>query len=168
MSSIFEQLQDGTSTILPTSKENTIILQTKIPLDPTDHPTIYYLDKSSNTNGVPLTDILNSKEVLTNISNSLSSTLSNVSLPLNCHSKEILLKPINDPNNRLQFELEFSVPQVIQKVLISLSKQMLPPQLQTNPHLWITHLEIDVFQPHPPILPIQIRYNQIRTFSKPT
>jgi hypothetical protein len=144
MSILLEELHRGTSQATNISREHTIILQTHIPLNKNGNTIIYYLGMSSNTLGISISELPNSQQVLESISRETRLNATHLSLPKRCQPTEVNIDMSENPYNRLQFKLTFTVSHTIQQALITLANQLLPNELKNNSSVWITNLRVNV------------------------
>jgi len=144
MSTLLEELHRGTSQATNISKEHTIILQTHIPLNKSGNTIIYYLDMSSSPLGISIPELPNSQQVLESLSRATRLNATHLSLPKRCQPTEVNIDMSENPYNRLQFKLTFTVSHTIQQALIALANQLLPNELRNNPSVWITNLRVNV------------------------
>jgi hypothetical protein len=134
---IINQLHRKTATVTHIPLEDTIVLNLEIPFSE-EAACVYYLDRSSNTCGILVSELPDSEALMADFSEVLKESVSNLSLPPYCRVKRLFLSPRD--GGKIKLDLEYSIPQTLQNFIADLIKQTLTSRLRSNPNIWVSKL----------------------------
>lgn len=160
---ILKQLHEKTAAATNIPLDDTIVLKLEIPFSEEETACVYYLDLSSNTCSIPVSDLPESESLMRDFSELLKSSVSTLSLPAHCRVQKLFLSPRD--GGKIEIDLEFPIPQPVQNSIASLVKQTLTSRIRSNSNIWISELWTQLSTSNPHLFRYRLRTDDKENFT---